>query len=52
VKENIILRAAGASETWTFPLDLQGVTPSIDANGRVVFTDPTAASLPGSRTHS
>jgi len=39
VKENLVLHSASAPTVWTFPLDLKGVTPSVDATGRVVFTD-------------
>jgi len=38
VQGDIILHSASAPTTWTFPLDLQGVTPSMDASGRVLFT--------------
>jgi RHS repeat-associated protein len=38
-KESIVLQSASAPAVWTFPLDLKGVTPSVDATGRVVFTD-------------
>ena len=38
-KEQIILASPNAPATWQFPLDLQGVSPSVDAAGRVLFTD-------------
>jgi RHS repeat-associated protein len=38
-KEQIILTSPNAPATWQFPLNLQGLTASVDAAGRVLFTD-------------
>ncbi|WP_395297010.1 LamG-like jellyroll fold domain-containing protein [Kitasatospora hibisci] len=38
-KETLVLKAATAPTEWVFPLRLQGVTASLDANGAVLFTD-------------
>ncbi|WP_406642519.1 DNRLRE domain-containing protein [Amycolatopsis sp. WGS_07] len=39
VKETLTLNSADAPATWVFPLTLSGVTPSVNADGAVVFTD-------------
>ncbi|MEU9277184.1 LamG-like jellyroll fold domain-containing protein [Streptomyces sp. NPDC048341] len=39
VKETLTLRSAAAPATWIFPLHLTGLTPSLAANGSVVFKD-------------
>ena len=40
VKESLVLHSATAPTVYDFPLDLQGLTPSIDqTTGQVVFTD-------------
>ncbi|MEV6964417.1 LamG-like jellyroll fold domain-containing protein [Hamadaea sp. NPDC051192] len=38
-KETLILHSASAPASWTYPLNLSGVTPSINADGEVVFTN-------------
>ncbi|MCP2323337.1 RHS repeat-associated protein [Hamadaea flava] len=38
-KETLILHSSSAPSTWTYPLNLSGVTPSINADGEVVFTN-------------
>jgi hypothetical protein len=38
-KERIVLHSPDAPATWTFPLDLQGLTPRLSADGDVEFTD-------------
>lgn len=42
VKETIVLRRPGAS-SWRFTLDTGGLTPSLTADGGVVFTDRSGA---------
>ncbi|MFY7064665.1 DNRLRE domain-containing protein [Nocardiopsis changdeensis] len=39
VKETIILNSADAPREWTFPLELNGLTPELDDQGAVVFSD-------------
>ncbi|MCT9112241.1 DNRLRE domain-containing protein [Streptomyces mirabilis] len=39
VKETLVLRSTDAPTEWRFPLDLHGLTASIDDHGGVVFTD-------------
>jgi YD repeat-containing protein len=39
VKETLLLHDASAPTTWTFPLYLKGLTPSVAADGSVVFKD-------------
>ncbi|WP_181647938.1 LamG-like jellyroll fold domain-containing protein [Streptomyces sp. WAC00263] len=39
VKETLTLHSASAPTTWVFPLHLTGLTPSLAANGSVVFKD-------------
>ncbi|MFR9794354.1 DNRLRE domain-containing protein [Streptomyces sp. MS06] len=39
VKETIVLKSADAPHTWTFPLELGGLTPSLDAHGAVLLKD-------------
>lgn len=38
-KENIVLRSPQASNSWTFPLAVKGLTPRIAADGDVEFAD-------------
>ncbi|MFG3224008.1 LamG-like jellyroll fold domain-containing protein [Kitasatospora sp. NPDC048194] len=38
-KENLVLKDATAPTEWVFPLRLQGVSASLDADGSVHFTD-------------
>ncbi|MFE6050517.1 LamG-like jellyroll fold domain-containing protein [Kitasatospora sp. NPDC056446] len=38
-KENLVLKDATAPTEWVFPLRLEGVTASLDADGSVHFTD-------------
>ncbi|MFD9303250.1 LamG-like jellyroll fold domain-containing protein [Streptomyces sp. NPDC060048] len=38
-KENLVLRSAKAANSWTFLLDVEGLTPRIAADGDVEFTD-------------
>ncbi|MCX5607576.1 LamG domain-containing protein [Streptomyces sp. NBC_00047] len=38
-KENLVLRSAKATNSWTFLLDSKGLTPRIAADGDVEFTD-------------
>ncbi|WP_406192102.1 DUF6531 domain-containing protein [Kitasatospora sp. NBC_01560] len=42
-KEILTLKAASAPTEWVFPLRLQGVTASLNADGAVVFTDGSGA---------
>src|SRR5690606_1271360 len=39
VKEEIVLHSADAPTSWLFPLVVEGVTPSLEDDGAVVFTD-------------
>lgn len=39
VKETIVLNSADAPHEWTFPLDLDGLTPSLDEHGAVLLKD-------------
>ncbi|MDX3313828.1 hypothetical protein ACWGH3_20115 [Streptomyces sp. NPDC054884] len=39
VKETLVLKDADAPTEWRFPLELEGLTASLDAHGNVVFTD-------------
>lgn len=39
VKETIVLNSANAPREWTFPLSLEGLTPSLDQHGAVLFRD-------------
>jgi len=39
-KEEILLRSRSAPASWTFSLRLRGLTPSLDASGSVLLTDP------------
>lgn len=39
VKETLILKDASAPTEWRFPLQLQGLTASLDDHGNVVFSD-------------
>lgn len=44
LKEEIILHSADAPTSWTFPLTMKGLTPSMNsATGEVVFTDDTGS---------
>ncbi|MCP3820578.1 DNRLRE domain-containing protein [Streptomyces sp. A3M-1-3] len=48
-KEHIVLHSRDAANSWTFPLDLKGLTPRISADGDVEFTDASdkvAATIP------
>lgn len=45
VKESIVLSSANAGNAWTFPLDIQGLTPSLDGEGAVEFKDSTGAAV-------
>ncbi|NUK10469.1 Teneurin-1 [Streptomyces lunaelactis] len=38
-KENLVLHSADAANSWTFPLDVKGLTPRIADDGDVEFTD-------------
>ncbi|MFD7320992.1 LamG-like jellyroll fold domain-containing protein [Streptomyces sp. NPDC059875] len=40
-KENIVLKSPSASNSWTFPLATNGLTPRLAADGDVEFTDAT-----------
>jgi RHS repeat-associated protein len=42
-KESIVLSSAAAGDSWTFPLAVVGLTPSIDATGAVAFADASGA---------
>ncbi|WP_344667475.1 LamG-like jellyroll fold domain-containing protein [Catenulispora yoronensis] len=39
LKETLVLRSRGAGNSWTFPIHAVGLTPTIDADGSVAFTD-------------
>ncbi|WP_134656329.1 DNRLRE domain-containing protein [Streptomyces sp. H23] len=39
VKETIVLNSPDAPSTWTFPLSLDGLTPSLDEHGAVLLKD-------------
>ncbi|MEV8097778.1 LamG-like jellyroll fold domain-containing protein [Kitasatospora sp. NPDC085879] len=39
LKESVVLRSAKAGNTWDFPLDLKGLTPSLNADGGVDLKD-------------
>ncbi|CAM5653461.1 hypothetical protein SGRIM128S_09726 [Streptomyces griseomycini] len=39
VKETIVLNSPDAPREWTFPLHLDGLTPSLDAHGAVLLKD-------------
>lgn len=43
VKETIVLRSAQAATTFTFPLQLKGMTATLDGQGEVVLTDAHGA---------
>ncbi|MFE7573475.1 DNRLRE domain-containing protein [Streptomyces sp. NPDC057521] len=43
VKETIVLDSADAPHVWTFPLDLDGLTPSLDEHGAVLLKDADGA---------
>jgi RHS repeat-associated protein len=43
VKESIVLSSASAADSWTFPLEVSGLTASIDATGAVAFEDSSGA---------
>ncbi|MFD7446442.1 LamG-like jellyroll fold domain-containing protein [Streptomyces sp. NPDC059909] len=38
-KENFVLHSRDAANSWTFPLDVKGLTPRIADGGEVEFTD-------------
>lgn len=40
VKETVVLRDSDAPTTWIYPLRITGLTPAVDAEGAVTFTDP------------
>jgi large repetitive protein len=42
-KETLILHSASAATSWTYRLNLAGVTPSLDADGNVVFTNDSGS---------
>ncbi|GIF96539.1 hypothetical protein Cci01nite_16330 [Catellatospora citrea] len=44
-KENIVLKSRQAANSWLFPLRLQGVTPRLEADGRVAFLDATGVAV-------
>ncbi|MBY8885843.1 DUF3990 domain-containing protein [Streptomyces sp. PTM05] len=39
LKESVVLGSADAGTTWTFPLDLKGLTPSLVKDGSVQLSD-------------
>jgi len=39
VKESIVLQAADAGNTWTFPLELGGLTPKLEKNRSIALRD-------------
>ncbi|WP_307874757.1 DNRLRE domain-containing protein [Frankia nepalensis] len=43
LKEVIVLQSAQAPTSWTFPLALEGLTASLDGQGRVVLADGSGA---------
>ncbi|WP_316744444.1 DNRLRE domain-containing protein [Streptomyces sp. MK7] len=43
VKETIVLDSARAPHEWTFPLHLDGLTPSLDTHGAVLLKDAKGA---------
>ncbi|MFJ4498584.1 DNRLRE domain-containing protein [Streptomyces sp. NPDC088864] len=43
VKETIVLDSSDAPHVWTFPLDLDGLTPSLDEHGAVLLKDADGA---------
>jgi hypothetical protein len=43
VKEAIVLKSAAAVRTWTFALNLQGLTAKLDSHGDVYLYDETGA---------
>ncbi|MCK1820394.1 Teneurin-1 [Streptomyces sp. XM83C] len=48
-KENVVLRSAGAGNSWVFKLDAKGLTPRLSDTGDVEFTDAdgkVAATVP------
>ena len=45
VKETLVLRNANAPATWVFPLSLHGLTPSMTADGGVVFTNASGQAV-------
>lgn len=46
LKEEIVLRSSSAPSTFVFPLQLQGLTASIDGRGDVVYRDKAGAERP------
>jgi large repetitive protein len=45
VKESIVLSGPGAPTSWVFPMDLQGLTLSTDANGDVDLVDSSGSEV-------
>jgi len=45
VKESLILHSAQAATSWTYPLNLQGVTASLDTDGAVIFSDSSGTTV-------
>ncbi len=43
IKETIILNTPAAPRSWTFPLELDGLTPKLDQNGAVLLEDAEGA---------
>ncbi|MFF3503172.1 LamG-like jellyroll fold domain-containing protein [Streptomyces sp. NPDC003247] len=39
VKETLVLKDTNAPTEWRFPLELQGLSAALDAQGNIVFTD-------------
>ncbi|WP_282205905.1 LamG-like jellyroll fold domain-containing protein [Kitasatospora fiedleri] len=49
IKESVVLRSADAGNSWTFPLDLRGLTPELNTAGGVDLKDAagkTVQSIP------
>lgn len=44
-KETLVLKSPQAANSWLFPLRLQGVTPRLEADGRVAFLDATGVAV-------
>src|SRR6185437_10862794 len=45
VKESLVLHSTAAPTQYVYPLNLTGVTASIDADGDVIFTDASGAAV-------
>ncbi|MFE9442430.1 LamG-like jellyroll fold domain-containing protein [Streptomyces sp. NPDC006602] len=39
IKESVVLHSADAANSWTFPLDLKGLTPVVTDNGSIALRD-------------